>query len=89
MERTVHSTIFASVKTEESVLITQLVNALMNMLELNVTFTITVSIPTVIKLPRDVSIMRHLSLVNGNQVSVRGEAVLVTYDICVYLYIFV
>ena len=56
MEGTVHSTILASVKTEESVLITQL-NALMNTLELNVTFTITLSIPIVIKLPRNVSIM--------------------------------
>ena len=37
MEGTVHSTILASVKTEESVLITQLVNALMNTLELNLT----------------------------------------------------
>ena len=70
MEGTVHSTILASVKTEDHVLITPLVNVLINTLALNVAFTITVSIPTVIKLPRGVSIMRNPSLVNANQVSV-------------------
>ena len=70
MEGTVHSTILVSVKMEDHVLITPLVNVLIHTLVLNVAFTITVSIPTVIKLLRGVSIMRNPSLVNANQVSV-------------------
>ena len=70
MEGTVRSTILASVKTEESVVPTQLVNVLMNTLVLNVAFTIIVPTPTVMKLPRGVSIVKKTSNVNANQVSV-------------------